>query len=80
MLLEVILRLDPFKTISERVSTSVLDYLGDLGGFYQAVDLLVFMIGQFFSSKLFIASIASQFYSRKLAPDEVKRKKRALKM
>lgn len=34
MLLEVVLQLDPFKTISERVSTSVLDYLGDLGGFY----------------------------------------------
>ena len=59
MLLEVTLQLDPFKTISERVSTSILDYLGDLGGFYQAVDLMVFMIGQFFSSKLFIASIAS---------------------
>ena len=45
ILLEVVLSLDPFKTVSERVSTSILDYLGDLGGFYQALDILVFMIG-----------------------------------
>ena len=75
MLLEVTLQLDPFKTISERISTSILDYLGDLGGFYQAIDLLVFMIGQFFSSRLFIASIASKLYSKKNSPDEMKIKK-----
>ena len=34
MLLEVILQLDPFKITSERVSINVLDFLGDLGGFY----------------------------------------------
>jgi hypothetical protein len=65
MLLEVTLVLDPFKTISERLSTSILDYLGDLGGFYQAIDLMVFMIGHFFSSRLFIASIASRMYFKK---------------
>ena len=54
------------------MSTNVLDFLGDLGGFYQAIDLMVFMIGQFFSSKLFMASISSNFYFRKLSPKEFK--------
>ena len=73
MLLEVILVLDPFKTISERISTSILDYLGILGGFYQAIDIMVFMIGQFFSSRMFIASIASRLYFKKNSKDEMKR-------
>ena len=50
----------------------MLDFLGDLGGFYQAIDLLVFLFGQFFSAKLFIASISSTFYYRKLSQDESK--------
>jgi hypothetical protein len=58
-LMEVILQLDPFKTISQRESTSFLDFLGDLGGFYQAIDILVFMIGQFFSAKFLMVSIAN---------------------
>jgi hypothetical protein len=71
ILLEVVLALDPFKTVSERVSTSILDYLGDLGGFYQALDILVFMIGSFFSSKMFLASLAENFYKRKLTDEEI---------
>ena len=67
ILFEVVLQLDPFKTTSERLSINVLDFLGDLGGFYQAIDLLVFLFGQFFSAKLFIASISSTFYYRKLS-------------
>jgi hypothetical protein len=70
ILLEITLELDPFKTTSERVSINILDFLGDLGGFYQAIDLLVFLFGQFFSAKLFIASISSTFYYRKLSQDE----------
>ena len=54
------------------MSINVLDFLGDLGGFYQAIDLLVFLFGNFFSAKLFIASISSTFYYRKLSKDESK--------
>lgn len=79
ILFEVVLQLDPFKTVSSRISTSILDYLGDLGGFYQALDILVFMIGQFFSSKLFLANIAAKFYNRRLSPEEIEDNKKAKK-
>mmetsp|Transcript_14830 Transcript_14830/g.22996 ORF Transcript_14830/g.22996 Transcript_14830/m.22996 type:complete len:457 (-) Transcript_14830:84-1454(-) len=62
ILMEIVLNLDPFKTESLRSSTQILDFLGDIGGFYGALDLIVFMIGEFFSSKFFIASIAGTLY------------------
>ena len=34
ILLEVNLAQDTFKTVSLRSSTKILDYIGDLGGFY----------------------------------------------
>jgi len=34
ILLEVELQLDAFKTESLRTSTQILDFLGDIGGFY----------------------------------------------
>lgn len=72
-LLEFVLVLDPFKSIFQRESVSFLDYLGDLGGFYGAIDILIFMIGEFFSAKLFMASIAGSFYTRKLLDEEKKK-------
>lgn len=79
ILLEVTLRLDPFKMISSRNSVGILDYLGELGGFYQAMDLMVFMIGQFFSSRLFLASIATRMYSKKNNKEEIKTKQKLQK-
>lgn len=66
----MILQLDPFKTKSERNSNQVLDVLGDVGGFYQAIDLIIFTFGEFFSAKLFIVSIAAKLYIRKLPKDQ----------
>jgi hypothetical protein len=75
MLLEVILKLDPMKKISERSVTNVLDYLGALGGFKEAIDILVYSFGEFFSSKFFIASIAAKFYFTKANPTISKKAK-----
>jgi hypothetical protein len=74
MLIEVILQLNPMKKISERSTTNVLDYLGGLGGFKEALDILVFSFGEFFSSKFFIASIAAKFYFTKSDPSLSKKK------
>ena len=60
--MEVILKLDPFKTVSTREANQILDVLGDVGGFYQAIDILLFTFGEFFSAKFFIASIATSLY------------------
>ena len=62
------------KKISERSVINVLDYLGGLGGFKEAIDILVFSFGEFFSSKFFIASIAAKFYFTKADPTLSKKK------
>mmetsp|Transcript_11453 Transcript_11453/g.17248 ORF Transcript_11453/g.17248 Transcript_11453/m.17248 type:complete len:111 (+) Transcript_11453:658-990(+) len=64
--MEVQLELDPFKTESTRSSTQFLDFLGDIGGFYQALDLTIFMVAQYFSAKFFLASIAGTIYHQKI--------------
>lgn len=45
ILLEIQLELDPFKTISMRESTGILDYMGDTGGFYASLDICFYMVG-----------------------------------
>ena len=81
MLLEVTLKLDPFKTVSQRLTlTSMVDFLAALGGFYTAIDLLLLIIGQFFSSRMLLASVANTFYSRKLPKEEVIMKKAEMKI
>jgi hypothetical protein len=62
ILFEVIIELDSFKSINFRESTQVLDFLGNIGGFYQAINLLVLWVAQYFSGKLFISSIASHLF------------------
>lgn len=54
--------LSAYKTTSERSTTSALDLLGDVGGFHQAFDLTVFIIGQWFSFKFFFQTVANTFY------------------
>ena len=36
--------------------------MGDVGGFYASLDILVYIFGQFFSAKFFMASIANTFF------------------
>jgi len=52
--LEIKLSLDSFKNIATRSSSSVLDLLGDLGGFYGSIAIVVFLLGEYFSDKFFI--------------------------
>ena len=62
LLLEIEFKLDSFKTISQRSSPGFLDFLGDIGGFYAALDILIFTFGQYFSKKFFQASVAGTFF------------------
>ena len=72
IMLEVVLQLDPFKTISRRSSEGVLTFLAKLGGFKNALNLIVGWIGSYFSGKLFMASISKNLYKRKLSKSERK--------
>jgi hypothetical protein len=64
------LQLDPFKTISKRNSEGVLTFLAKLGGFRNALNLIVGWIGSYFSANLFMASISANLYRRKISKDE----------
>ena len=72
ILLEVVLKLDPFKTTTRRTSEGVLTFLAKLGGFKNALNLIVGWIGTYFSGKLFMASISKNLYTKKLTKSERK--------
>lgn len=71
ILYQLVLGQDQFKTTSVRQSTQILDYFGDLGGFYQAIDILIFMFGQYFSAKFFIQNVAQTLFIRKKTASEL---------
>lgn len=63
--MEIELKLNPFVKKSQRITTSILDLLGDLGGFYATVDLFLFLLGGYFSNRFYQAAIAKDFYFKK---------------
>ena len=64
ILLELEIKQAASKTINVRASTGFLDYLGDVGGFAEAVSIFSFL-GSYFSSKLLAAAVAKKLYIRK---------------
>lgn len=50
IILELQLSLGSFKSSNVRQSNDVLDMLGDVGGFHQAISFFVFLFGEFFAS------------------------------
>lgn len=65
MWLEINIQQDPTKTISQRSSTQILDFLGDIGGFKEAFMLIIYMVAEYFSAKFLSAYIAENYYSAK---------------
>jgi hypothetical protein len=59
---------ESFKFISERKSTQILDFLGDIGGFKEAILLMLVTFGEYFSAKFFISKVAQDIYIRKKTP------------
>ena len=43
----------------------VLDYLGDIGGYMGAIEMIFIIIGSFFSEKFLAVTIASKFYKHR---------------
>mmetsp|Transcript_11629 Transcript_11629/g.17645 ORF Transcript_11629/g.17645 Transcript_11629/m.17645 type:complete len:160 (+) Transcript_11629:2274-2753(+) len=63
--MEVVLQMDPFKTESLRSTTQILSFLGDIGGFNNALRLMMGTFGTFFSARFFLASISNYLYLRR---------------
>ena len=54
------IKLSPTKYIHERTSDTLLNWLGDVGGFIDAVRLLVQPLALYFSSKIFENSVSKK--------------------
>mmetsp|Transcript_13525 Transcript_13525/g.21094 ORF Transcript_13525/g.21094 Transcript_13525/m.21094 type:complete len:84 (-) Transcript_13525:293-544(-) len=54
--------MDAFKMESLRTTTQILDFMGDMGGFFQAIDLMIFLVAEYFAARFFLASIATSLY------------------
>ena len=54
ILLELQLAMSSNKMASVRSSTTALDLFGDLGGFHQSIDMMVFYFGEWFAFKFFL--------------------------
>ena len=50
------------KSISSRSSTQILDFLGDIGGFKEAMMIIFAIFGEYFSAKFFVERVAEDLY------------------
>jgi hypothetical protein len=66
-MLEIMLNQQSLKATSVRESTQILDFLGDIGGFKEALLLILAFIGEYFSAKFFIQTVGSEMYLEKKA-------------
>ena len=72
ILMEISIKQDSSKTISARSSTEVLDFLGDIGGFKEAIMIIMVTFGEYFSAKFFVSTVANDMYMQK--EDQPKKK------
>ena len=56
----IILELDSSKKVSILTKQKLLDFLGDLGGFKQAIDIIFSLFGIYVSSRLFKAELVTK--------------------
>ena len=61
--------MDSFKTVSVRSSVEILDFLGDIGGFQGAIEMIFGFFGTWFSSKFILAAIAKDLFKQKRITD-----------
>ena len=61
------IKLDSFKTVNVRSTTEILDLLGDIGGFNDAVTSIFALAGAFFSSRFVTAALAKDLFMEKKA-------------
>jgi hypothetical protein len=54
-----------------RSSTQILDFLGDIGGFKEALMLILATFGEYFSAKFFIAKVGEDLYLEKKRKEDM---------
>lgn len=71
ILLEVAIVQDSSKSINTRESTQFFDFLGDVGGFQGSMIIILYLLGEYFSSHLLTASLAGSLYLTKIRSPRV---------
>ena len=65
MLAKIYFKLDNFKEVSKRSSVEILDFLGDIGGFMGALEMIFVIFGSYFSGKFMLAQLAQDMFLTK---------------
>jgi len=63
--LSLAIKLDHYKTVNVRSTDEILDFMGDVGGFHDALFMIFASFGGFFSSRFVIASLAKDLFLEK---------------
>ena len=58
--------MDSIKTVYQRDSTGVLDFIGDYGGFQQCIDMAISIFGTYLSAKFVTAGLAKELYVQRV--------------
>lgn len=58
--------LDSTKQINIITSYKLLEFLGDIGGFLEALEIICMFIGSYFSSRFFKANFIEKYFKRKV--------------
>ena len=69
-LLELVLIADTKVTQSKRSSIQVLDLMGEIGGFYEAIFITIGIFAIVVSQRLFQTNIARSYFMKKLSRKE----------
>ena len=60
--LNVSIQLDSYKSVNVRSSDEILEFIGDIGGFTDAVHMIFAVFGTFFSSRFIVSSLAKDMF------------------
>lgn len=71
VMLEINLQLDQFKTVTNRGSTDVFGYLGDIGGLYGTLEIFMIIVSGYFSAKFFRQGVANTVYKYQKSKIEI---------
>ena len=64
-LMEIVLIADTTVTQSKRTTLMLLDMLGEIGGFFEAIFMVIGIFASSYAAKMFQKNIAKSYYTRK---------------
>jgi hypothetical protein len=69
-LVRLVVGLDDSKRVSVVTTQKILEFLGDFGGFKEAVNIVFSIFGYYFSSRLFKADLVRKLFKEEVLKDK----------